>query len=84
MQGIQLMLGWPDKAPRSRQLHVFVRYETADGRKLEADQPLVVDESGTLSQQWSSRVPPETSTPVAQPTDEPPGDIARPEWTPYR
>jgi hypothetical protein len=83
-QGIQLMLGWPDKTPQRRQLHVFVRYETADGRKLEADQPLIVDESGTLSQQWSPRVPPETSTPDEQPTDEPPVDIARPEWTPYR
>ena len=41
-QAIHLAGGWPAELPKHNQLHVFVRYVTADGRKLEADRPVEV------------------------------------------
>ncbi len=35
--GIHLNLPWPDRPPAHNKLHLFVRYLTSDGRKLEAD-----------------------------------------------
>ena len=54
-RGIDLKLPWPDQPPASGELHVFVRYETDDGRKLEIDGPLVVTLPGRVSQRWTPR-----------------------------
>jgi len=35
-KGFMLVLGWPTTAPANRQLQLFARYTTSDGRKLEA------------------------------------------------
>ncbi len=61
-RGIDLKLPWPDKPPAHGDLHVFVRYETDDGRKLEVDGPLVVTLPGQVSQRWTPR-PAASSTP---------------------
>jgi hypothetical protein len=39
---IHIEAAWPDGPPAHGKLHVFVRYTTADGRKLEANQPIEV------------------------------------------
>ena len=36
-RGIHLNLPWPDRPPAHNKLHLFVRYLTSDGRKLQAD-----------------------------------------------
>ncbi len=41
-QAIHLAGGWPAELPKHSQLHLFVRYVTADGRRLEADGPVEV------------------------------------------
>ena len=45
-EGIHLEMPWPAAAPRHRRLHLHVRYTTADGRKLEADQEIRVELPG--------------------------------------
>jgi hypothetical protein len=40
--GVQLEMPWPADPPQNEDLHVFVRYTTCDGRKLEADKPIKV------------------------------------------
>lgn len=36
-EGFRIRLRWPPPGPRHKELHLFVRYETADGRKLHAE-----------------------------------------------
>ena len=43
---IHLMMTWPEEPPKHGKLHLFVRYVTADGRKLEANQPIEVALAG--------------------------------------
>lgn len=43
---LRMVLLWPGEPPRHNRLHLFVRYITADGRKLQADMPLKVDVEG--------------------------------------
>ncbi|HLA85409.1 MAG TPA: hypothetical protein VJL29_11500 [Thermoguttaceae bacterium] len=38
-EGFRLRLKWPRQRPAHKELHLFVRYETADGRKLHAETP---------------------------------------------
>ena len=45
-QPLRMALVWPSGPPRHNRLHLFVRYVTADGRKLQADIPLLVDVEG--------------------------------------
>ncbi len=44
--GIHLAMTWPGAAPRHERLHLFVRYTTDDGRKLEANTPIEVTTLG--------------------------------------
>lgn len=44
IQGIQLEVPWPDNnSPKLDKLHLYVRYKTADGRKLQTDRMIPVD-----------------------------------------
>lgn len=69
-RGIDLKLPWPDQPPATGELHVFVRYETDDGRKLEIDGPLVVTLPGRVSQRWTPR-------PAGSGTPRPAASVAR-------
>ena len=42
-ESLRLAFVWPKQTPQHKRLHLFVRYVTADGRKLQADMPLEVD-----------------------------------------
>ena len=46
LPGIHLELPWPDEPPRHDRLHLFIRYVTSDGRKLEADSLVEVELGG--------------------------------------
>lgn len=41
--GLHLELPWPAEPPQNEDLHLFVRYITADGRKLQADRPIKIE-----------------------------------------
>jgi hypothetical protein len=63
-RGIHLPLNWPATAPDSDQLVLFARYETVDGRRLEADTPLQVRDLPPRNGQWRVLQRPEPSPPV--------------------
>jgi hypothetical protein len=50
-RGYQFELPWPSKPPSNRDLRLFVRFETADGRRIEADTRIRV----TLYDGWTTR-----------------------------
>lgn len=54
-RGIQLKLPWPAKPPENARLDVFVRYETADGKKLQAEKEVIVALPGQFSERWTPR-----------------------------
>lgn len=70
-EGIHLAMDWPDKPPAHGRLHLFVRYTTDDGRKLEAKQEIDVDVLGRQARRWKAAALP------ARPA-EPPRAAARP------
>jgi hypothetical protein len=53
-QAIHLTTAWSDNPPVHSKLHLFVRYVTADGRKLEADQPIEVLLPGDPATRWKT------------------------------
>ena len=57
IQGIYLEVPWPGRIPESSELRLFVRYETADGRKIEADREIHVKLAGQFSERWTPRPP---------------------------
>ncbi len=52
-QAIHLMMAWPDQRPKHKNLRLFVRYMTADGRKLQADVPVEIALAGEPSHRWT-------------------------------
>lgn len=54
-RGIQLQLPWPGAAPETNQVKLFVRYETADGRKVHVQHDLILNPSAQASQRWTPR-----------------------------
>jgi hypothetical protein len=62
-RGIQLDLPWPGSPPASRRLHVFVRYETAGGEKVQADHEITLADPDAIAGRWTPR-PPERQRPA--------------------
>lgn len=56
-RGIHLRMPWPGNPPSANKLHVFVRYETPDGHKLQADREIQISPPGQYSQRWTPRPP---------------------------
>jgi hypothetical protein len=90
-RGIRLQMPWPATPPASQRLHLFVRYETADGRQLQTDREIFLTPQGQVSERWTPR-PVERQRPAAtpppqvaqQPKTAVPDLLTPPAWTPYR
>jgi hypothetical protein len=54
-RGLLLRLPWHDAVPENKRLHVFVRYMTADGRKLETDREINIDSADMVAHSWTPR-----------------------------
>ena len=54
-RGIHLEMPWPSRAPENGQLKLFVRYETPDGRKVEAQRDVFIKLAGQFSERWTPR-----------------------------
>ncbi len=54
-RGIHLQLPWSGGAPESNQVKLYVRYETADGRRIEAQHDLLLNPAAHASQRWTPR-----------------------------
>jgi hypothetical protein len=52
-QAIHVEAPWPGDPPAHNKLHLFVRYTTADGRKLEAHQPIEIALAGDNPARWT-------------------------------
>jgi len=60
---IHLAMGWPANPPKHRKLQLFVRYITADGRKLEANQPIEIALPGDRTARWTPVETPRSADP---------------------
>ncbi|MGD0517099.1 MAG: hypothetical protein ABSA26_06140 [Thermoguttaceae bacterium] len=56
-RGMYVECPWPDRPPENNRLHLFVRYTTRDGRKLEADQSVEVALPGEKAARWTPAEP---------------------------
>lgn len=54
-RGIHLQLPWAGGTPETSQVKLFVRYQTADGRQLEAQHDVILNPSSQASQRWTPR-----------------------------
>jgi len=72
--GIYLEMNWPERPPAHDRLHMFVRYTTEDGRSLEADLPLQINQRGQVARRWTQAPPrePEPEPALSPPVVEPP------------
>jgi hypothetical protein len=88
-RGIAWQLPWPTAAPAADKLHLFVRYETADGRRVQTDREIFIAQPGQVSQRWTPRQPGREPLPVAKAAPPaPPAPMATaasaPAWSPFR
>jgi hypothetical protein len=67
-RGIQLDLPWPASPPASKRLHLYVRYETSDGEKVQADREITLADSDEVAGRWTPR-PPERQRPAVAVTE---------------
>lgn len=65
-EGLHLELPWIDAVPQHRELHLFVRYYTADGRKLDVDRTVDVALRAPEERRPSHR-PPTSTMPTKHP-----------------
>lgn len=57
--GIHMQMLWPNQPPKHNDLHLFVRYTTSDGRRLEAEAPIRVALPGDRTAgRWTPSEPP--------------------------
>jgi hypothetical protein len=54
-EGIKVEVPWPAAAPNANRLKLYVRYETADGRRLQADRDVFVTPPGQAVSRWTPR-----------------------------
>jgi hypothetical protein len=54
-RGIKLEVPWPAAAPHANHLKLFVRYETADGRRLTADKDVYLNAQASAVNGWTPR-----------------------------
>ena len=54
-KGIHLEMPWPASPPTANQLKLFVRYETADGRRLQSERDIYITPPGQIAQRWTPR-----------------------------
>jgi hypothetical protein len=82
-RGLKVEVPWPNATPVANRLKLFVRYETADGRKLQADREIFVTPPGEAIGRWTPRSV-ERQASATEPIAKPQASHDRPEWMPNR
>jgi hypothetical protein len=54
-RGLLLHLPWQGTIPDRKRLHLFVRYLTADGRKLETDRQIEIESMDMVANRWTAK-----------------------------
>jgi hypothetical protein len=83
-RAIHLAMAWPDDPPKHNKLRLFVRYVTADGRKLQTDGPIEIAMAAQRAAPLASAAP-TTADPapqVARRSED--SKPQRPVWSPER
>ena len=70
-KGIHLEMPWPASPPSAGKLQLFVRYETADGRRLQTDREIFITPPGQVAQRWTPRPADRPITAAAPPRPAP-------------
>jgi hypothetical protein len=70
-KGILLEMPWPASPPSAGKLQLFVRYETADGRRLQTDREIFITPPGQVAQRWTPRPADRPITAAAPPNPAP-------------
>jgi hypothetical protein len=90
-RGIKLEMPWPASAPDVTRLKLFVRYETADGRRLQADREIFITPPGQAISRWTPRSAErpalaDATVPATEPVVKTASALERerPEWSPNR
>lgn len=82
-RAVHLAMAWPNEGPKHNKLHVFVRYMTADGRRLETDRAIEVALPGEQQAGWTpGTLPSIQDAPAAEPST--PRTAGRSRWSPDR
>jgi hypothetical protein len=68
-RGIKLEMPWPASAPAANRLKLFVRYETADGRKVQADREIFMAHGEKGLSRWTPRSTDRATTAAATMSD---------------
>jgi len=63
-RGLLLRLPWQGDLPERSRAHLFVRYVTADGRKVEADREIRIERPDRIAQSWTPRPTPQPEKPA--------------------
>ena len=80
-RGLLLRLPWQSGPPERNRAHLFVRYMTADGRKVEADREIRIESSDRIAQSWTPRhtpLPEKSADREVTASWQPPADAAKP------
>jgi hypothetical protein len=83
-QAIHLTTVWPADPPTHNKLHLFVRYVTADGRKLQAEKPIEVALAGDKTARWNPDQEPEDNAEPRMAVRAEQTKPRRPAWSPER
>jgi hypothetical protein len=75
---------WPADPPAHNKLHLFVRYVTADGRKLQAERPIEVALAGDKTARWNPDQEPEDNAQPRMAARAEQTKPRRPAWSPER
>jgi hypothetical protein len=81
-RGLKIEVPWP-AAPPANRLKLFVRYEMADGRKLQADREIFLTPPGEAVGRWTPRSV-ERQASATEPIAETQASHQRPDWSPNR
>jgi len=65
-RGLLFRLPWQGALPERSRAHLFVRYVTADGRKVEADREIRVGRPDRVAQSWTPRPTPVPEQPASR------------------
>lgn len=92
-RGLQFELPWPSSPPKNRDLRLFVRLTTPDGRKVETDSRIRITPYDQESKNWTPRMTDKEESPKpaaagpefpASHTEPLPKAAPRPKWSPDR
>ncbi len=85
-RGLQFELRWPNQPPKHRELQLFVRFTSEDGRKLTADATIDVRPAvdGSPGDRQTKRRSRSAQVDDQESRDEGTLQASRPEWKPFR